>query len=149
MNAIKKNLTIHAILQDQNSPITELYKKGCSLSKIDKTLKKILDPSLREHFQIANINDDIAVLLASSSAWATRLRYNIPAILDALNNQLHFDSIKTIRIKVSKTVSDHSDSNKRQIGLSNKSAQFLRDTANNFNDPEISACIQKLSKHHL
>lgn len=151
MNTENKNktLSISSLLQEKQSPLTELYKKSRAIHKIDQELKKILDPSLQEHFELANINADIAVLLAGSSAWATRLRYNIPAILNALNNQLNLTAVKTIRIKIKKPAFDHKTSSKKTNILSNKSAQFLNDAANNFNDPEIRACLQKLSKHHL
>lgn len=151
MNADKKNKTlpISTLLQDKHSPIAELCKKAIFIQKIDHKLKNLLDPSIQDHFELANIKADIAILLVSSPAWATRLRYNIPAILNALNNQLNFTSVKTIRIKVKKPITDNSVSNKKPIYLSDNSAQFLKDVANNFNDPQLRACILKLSKNHF
>lgn len=142
-----RTLPISMLLQNQNSPITKLYKKSLTIYTIDKKLKEILQPSLKQHFQLANIDGDVATLLANSAAWATHLRYNIPAILNALNDQLHFISVKTIRIKVKKPLFDHTVANKKPNTLSKKSAQFLVVAANSFDDPEIQNCIRKLSKH--
>ncbi len=151
MNADKKNKTlpISTLLQDKHSPFADLCKKANSIQEIDHKLKKLLDPSLQDKFELANIKADVAILLVSSSAWATRLRYNIPAILNALNNQLNFTSVKTIRIKVKKPILDNPVSSKKPNYLSDNSAQFLNEVANNFNDPQLRACIIKLSKNRL
>ena len=151
MNADKKykTLPISALLQDKHSPIADLCNKAKTIRNLDHRLKKCLDPSLKDNFELANIKTDIAILLVNSSAWATRLRYNIPAILNALNNQLNFTSVKTIRIKVKKPVLDNSVSNKKHIYLSDNSAQFLNEVANNFNDPQLRACMLKLSKNNI
>ncbi len=151
MNTEKNNNphSIRTLLQNKHSPIADICKKAHSIQEIDHKLKNLLDPSLINHFELANIKTDIVILLVSSPAWATRLRYNIPAILNALNNQLNFTSVKTIRIKVRKPIPDYLTSNKKPIYLSDKSAQFLSKVANNFNDPQLRSCILRLSKNNL
>jgi hypothetical protein len=151
MNADKKNkiLPISSFLNNDHCSFAALYKKANSIQEIDRNLKKLLDPSLKDKFELANINVDAAVLLVSSSAWATRLRYNIPAILDAFNNQLNLTSVKTIRIRVKKPIPENPDLNKKPIYLSNNSAQFLNDVANNFSDPELRKCFLNISKHRI
>ena len=151
MNTDNKNKTlqISSLLTDDHCSFAALYKKANSIQEIDRNLKKLLDPSLKDKFELANINADAAVLLVSSSAWATRLRYNIPAILNAFNNRLNFTSIKTVRIKIKKSISENSASIKKPIYLSNNSAQFLNDVANSFDDPELRKCFLNISKNRL
>ncbi len=144
-----KTLPVSELLLDKRYAIADLCKKAKSIQIIDQKLKTYLDPSLRDHFELANIKTDVATLLVSSSTWATRLRYNIPAILDALNNQLNFTYVKTIRIKVKKILPDNTVLNKKPIFLSKNSAQVLVNVANNFSDPELRACILKLSKNYI
>jgi hypothetical protein len=147
----KKNkaLPISDLLLDKHYPIAELYKKASSIQQINIQLKKCLDPSLHDHFELANINKDVATILVSSSSWATRLRYNIPAILNALTNQLNLNSIKTIRIKVNKIIPDTTTATpKKPIPLSQNTAKVLTDVANNFNDPQLRECFLKLSKNY-
>ncbi len=150
-SADKKNraLPISELLQDKHHAIADLCKKARAIQSIDQKLKTYLDPSLHNHFELANIKTDVATLLVSSSTWATRLRYNIPAILNALNNQLNFTSVKTIRIKVKTILPDNTALNKKPIFLSKTSAQVLINVANNFHDPELRACILKLSKNYI
>jgi hypothetical protein len=151
MNAQNKNrsLPISILLKEQNSPLASLCNKAKSIKELDHKLKNLLDPSLRDHFQLANINADMATLLVSSSSWGTRLRYNIPTILDILNNQLDFSSVKTIRIKLNIPILDDSVSNKNQTQLSDNSAKFLHEAANNFTDPQLRECFIKLSKNKI
>ena len=78
--------------------MSELYKKAIFYKKIDTKLKKILNLDIQNHFQLSNIEKNVATIVVDSSSWATRLRYNIPKILKVMNNQLNFTNIKTIRI---------------------------------------------------
>lgn len=150
MNADNQNKTIPVInlLNDKHSSLATLLEKASSIQEIDRNIKKLLDPSLQDKFELANINADVAVLLVSSSAWATRLRYNIPAILNILNQNLNLTSITTIRIKIKKTIPERPALKKHPVSISVNSAQFLNDVADNFSDPELRACILKLSKNH-
>jgi hypothetical protein len=148
-HAAKKNQAINPIIPKKDYPNASLCKKANSIQEINHKLKKYLDPSLHDHFELANIKTDVAILLVNSSNWATRLRYNIPVILDALNNQLNFTSVKTIRIKVKKIIPKKVTLNKKPIPISKKSAQILADVAHNFNDPELRSCLLKLSKNYL
>lgn len=147
MNKKNNSRSISRLLKDKTLPIAELCNKAHSIQEIDQKLKKCLDPSLHHHFQLANIKTDSVIILVNSSTWATRLRYNIPAILNALNNQLDFTSINTVRIKVKTKNSETLTKPRRQISLSNSSAQILRDVADNFSDPDLRECFIKLSKN--
>ncbi len=150
MNADNKNKSMPVInlLNDKHSSLAALLEKANSIQETDRKIKTFLDPTLKDKFELANINADVAVLLVSSSAWATRLRYNIPAILNILNKDLNLTSIKTIRIKIKKAIPVSPVLNKNPNSMSANSAQFLNDVASNFSDPELRACILKLSKNH-
>ena len=146
----KKNISlpVSKLLKDESLSITELCKKADIIQQIEQKLKECLDPSLHNHFQLANIKTDSVVILVHTSTWATRLRYNIPAILDALNNQLNFTAIKTVRIKVATLTPKNSYKPLEPISLSETSAQILRDIADNFSDSELRECFIKLSKNY-
>ncbi len=148
-NNKNNSLPISELLKDKRYPIADLCEKANSIQITNIKLKKYLDPSLHDYFELANIKTDVATILVSSSTWATRLRYNIPAILNVLNNQLNFTSIKTVRIKVKKIIPTNTAPQKKPIFLSKNSAQILIDVANNFKDPELRECLLKLSKNHI
>lgn len=95
-----KTQHISSLLLNEQSSISNLYKKAIFFKKIDLKLKKFLDLEIKDHFQLCNIEKDVVTIVADSPSWATRLHYNIPKILDIINNRLNFISIKTVRVKV-------------------------------------------------
>ena len=97
---MNKSRHISSLIFEDNSSISELYKKAIFNKKTDTKLKKFLNLDIQNHFQLSNIEKNVATIVVDSSSWATRLRYNIPKILKVINNQLNFTNIKTIRIKV-------------------------------------------------
>lgn len=145
MNTEKNIAAIGTLFKKKHSHIAVLYRKGLAILELDQRLKKHLPPGLQKHFELANVNKDIAVLLADSPAWATRLRYNIPAILDTFNNKLKINPVKTIRIKVKKPIAYNSVVNKKPLVMTTKTARYLSETAKNFHDPELQSAIKKLS----
>ena len=140
--------SVEFYLQKENSTLSDLYNKAQIIKGIDQKFKSLIDPSLRDHFELANINTEVAVLIVSNAAWATRFRYNIPKLLDVLNNELNFKAVKTIRIKVKPLTTDKSNTVKKTLSLSKLSAQLLEDNANAIQDPELRDCFLKLSKNY-
>ena len=100
------------VILRRDANLADLRQRGLNLQSLDKKLKRQLDPGLQDYFELANIRGDVAVLLADSPAWAARLRYQVPLILAACQT-LGLDSIKTIQIKVRKTVLEPQDGSPR------------------------------------
>ncbi len=136
-----------AYLHKKNSTLSDLYQQALAFKEIDQSLKKFLDPSLSSHFILASIKTEVAIILVNSPAWATRLRYNIPTILEALNNELNLKQIKTIRIKVQHSESKRSSTKNKPVFLSKDTAKLLQDSANSINDSELKNCLIKISKN--
>ena len=97
---MNKTQHIRSLLFNERSSLNNLYKKAIFSKKIDRKLKKFIDFDVKDHFQLSNIEKNVVTIVADSPSWATRLHYNIPKILDIMNNQLNFKTIKTVRIKV-------------------------------------------------
>ena len=97
---MNKTQHISSLLFNERSSLNNLYKKAILSKKIDQKLKKFIDFDVKDHFQLSNIEKNVVTLVVDSPSWATRLHYNIPKILDIMNNQLNFKTIKTVRIKV-------------------------------------------------
>jgi hypothetical protein len=97
---MNKTQHISSLLLNEQSSLNNLYKKAIFSKKIDLKLKKFIDFDVKDHFQLSNIEKNVVTIVVDSPSWATRLRYNTPKILDIMNNQLNFKTIKTVRIKV-------------------------------------------------
>jgi len=76
------------------------------LQQLNGILQKILPEPLAQHCQVANIRSKTLVLAASSPSWSSRLRFQTPGILKAL--QQNYDlPVQNIRILVSQHLSNH------------------------------------------
>ena len=100
------------IILGRDATLADLCQRGLDLQRLDKKLKRRLDPGLQDYFELANIRKDVAVLLAASPVWAARLRYQVPLILAACQ-ALGLDSVKTIQIKVRQTFVEPQDGSPR------------------------------------
>jgi hypothetical protein len=67
----------------QISPVAALAKKAVKLEALDRALRQTLSSPLREQVRFANWRGDSLVFLASSPAWASRLRLQQAQILAA------------------------------------------------------------------
>jgi len=63
-------------------------------------LQTVLPPELQPHCRLANVRDGVVIMLATSSIWASRLRFHQTDLLKHLN-EVHGLLIHTLRIKVS------------------------------------------------
>jgi hypothetical protein len=141
---------IDSLLNLDNAALKKLIKKAKIIQQSGQQLESILDPSFQGHYQLANINQDVATIIAESSAWATRLRYNIPSILDAFNNQMGLKSVRTVRIKIAPVQSTSMTASKKtKQKISHKTASFLKQTAESFSDKELSEIFSRIAQHHL
>jgi hypothetical protein len=67
-----------------SSDLGGILQHAAVLAQLQRLLAAALDPALAAHFQVANVRQDRLVLLASSPAWATRLRMQAADILAIL-----------------------------------------------------------------
>jgi hypothetical protein len=68
----------------ENSTLGGLLQHAARLTQLQQRLTAALDPALAAHFQVANLKQNRLVLLASSPAWATRLRMQAADVLAIL-----------------------------------------------------------------
>ena len=100
------------VILGRDANLADLCQRGRDLQRLDKKLKRRLDPNLQDYFELANIRGDVAVLLAASPAWAACLRYQVPLILAACQT-LGLESVKKIQVKVRQTFAEPEDGSPR------------------------------------
>jgi hypothetical protein len=74
-----------------DSNLGSLLRHAGLLTQLQQLLAGTLDPALAAHFQVANLRQNRLVLLASSPAWATRLRMQAADVLAILRRSGHPD----------------------------------------------------------
>ena len=90
-------------------PSDVLSKRGSSLGaalsharlllQLQNLLAGSVDPSLANHFQVANLRQNRLILLTPNAAWSTRLRMETSNLLEILHRAGHAD-VRTIEIRV-------------------------------------------------
>lgn len=143
----KESRTITSLVSTESSPLQTLVKKAQRIQQLGQKLETRLDPSLQGNFTLANINEGVATILADSSAWATRLRYQIPVILDVLNNQLGQHHVSTVRIKITRQNQETTTVKKKEISISSETANYLTQTADAFGDGPIRDSLLKIARN--
>ena len=68
------------------------------LTELGTSLNRVMAPTLAAQERLANVRDGKLIFLASSPAWATRLRYAQAGLLEAAR-QLGLD-VRELRVKV-------------------------------------------------
>lgn len=141
--------SIESLVSAEPSPLQNLVKQAQRIQQLGRKLESRLDPSFQGNFTLANINDGVATILANSSAWATRLRYHIPDILDELAKQLGQNRVNTVRIKIAPTTQQEiRTSGKKHNKLSREAASYLIRTADDFGDSPIRDTLLNIARHH-
>lgn len=94
----KSTVNLSEILSGQGSVegsnLGSLLQHAGRLTQLQQRLAAVLDPALATHFQVANLRQNRLVLLASSPAWATRLRMQAADLLAFLRRSGHPELIE-------------------------------------------------------
>ncbi len=61
------------------------YDHARGLARLDSLLSGYFDPELAARFQVANLRQDLLILITPSAALATRFKLQVPAILEYLH----------------------------------------------------------------
>jgi len=110
-----------------------LARKAGELEALDRALRQTLPSPLREQVRFANLRNGRLVFLASSPAWASRLRLMQTQILASARAIGTHASSVTVKVAPQPPVAKAPD---RSKPLSPTAARHLKATAASFTDPE-------------
>ena len=141
--------TFNTLLKNKNSVLGRLCLHAKYLTQLEKKLCLFLESPLNTHCSVANLTNDTLVLHSDSSAWAAKLRYNIPAILNYMQTECKLSSLKTIRIKIKLPEnSRQSGSVRKKAVMSKTSARYINQAAAVMSDDDLRLSLLKLAKHN-
>ena len=86
------------LLVDPGSALADLARSAADACSLTNQARAALEPGLRPRLTAAALHDGELTLSAASSAWASRLRYAAPEIVDALRANGH--RIVGVKIRV-------------------------------------------------
>lgn len=139
------------------TPISQFVKIGTDtwpsiiqhveyIRKLKIALIPYIPDIYQNHVTLANIRGNVLVLYANSSVWSTRLRYQIPELLETLSHDKNFDHINRIELKIRPVSSEMEFINKNQsVGISAQSRGRLLEAANTPSEA-LNASLKRLAK---
>lgn len=124
------------------SSLGGLFTKAAALGKLDQQLRQHLLPTLAEQVRLGGIHGERIVFVASSAAWASRLRMEQTVIL-RLARTLGVGA-RILIVKVAPLPTPPVESAQRPT-LSATAAHHLRAAAASIPDPELRARLIALA----
>lgn len=76
---------IDACLRDPQTPLGKLIEQADLAARVNETLQRTVQAPWIRHVRFVKLRGDAAVVLVSSAAALTALRFQQPLLLDALN----------------------------------------------------------------
>lgn len=136
------------------------------LTQFTQLLHKILPVECRNHVEVANVRQQILMLITDSPVWTTRLRQLSPQILqyirensskfeffssDSSSNKaqiIHHIQISTRYHKINANEQQFtSKKHPHTLRISKKTAELLSQSANSINDPKLKTALLKIARH--
>jgi hypothetical protein len=139
-------LAIRDLLTCRSDRLFQLQQRAAELARIRQVLQQVLPVPLRDRFMVATFDPDTLVLIADGTAWAARLRFQIPALRSAARERCGLPGLKSVRIRVSPPA-PRTPSAARKLRLSGGAAEFLRRSADSTTDEALRASLLRLSGH--
>lgn len=83
-----------------NKQLLTMCQQTAQLEELNAKLRLYLKPHLSQHCSVGSFNKGCLIIATSSAAWATELRYEIPALRDQLRKEAGLYQLLSIQIKV-------------------------------------------------
>jgi len=96
----KATPSVGTILKNPSSHLARLLASVHLLQELDQIIADNLPANTGQHCKAANLKENQLVIIAESSAWATRLRYQGPQLIASLQRIPKFAHINDIHIKI-------------------------------------------------
>ena len=123
-------------------PIAALAKKASELDALDRALRQTLPSPLREQVRFANLRDSRLVFLATTPAWASRLRFSQTQILSTAHALGVHATMVTVKVAPLPSVPVEPD---RTKPLSAAAGRHLKAAAASLSDPELRNLFLELA----
>ena len=141
-----KPVAIARLISGTAGGCAALLQQSQRLLQLTHTVQEHLPEPLNRHCAVANIQDDILVLITDSPAWSSRLRFHAPALLRELERR-HAVQLKSVRIKINPPEQPRQVAVKERPQMSAATAGLLRQVAGTVADPGLCEALQRLARH--
>ncbi len=130
-------------LAQRPGPLHAVIDHARTLERLNRRIQRALPEEMRGQWQLARLDEAEMVVVAGSSAWATRLRYLSRALQDAAER---LAGLRPERVTV--RVAPSASSPRRLQGpdaLSEAASATLRSAAASSEDPRLREALERLA----
>lgn len=133
----------------RNSMLRQLFRDAGVVGETDTKIKALFPPPLRRRIYFATLRDTVLTISAESSAWAAKLRYEIPNVRRQIERSSEFSAIQTIRVRVAAREAPSTDKALTPMDpLSTNTAQALRQQAQSIVDTNIRDALLRIAERN-
>ncbi|MDH5784698.1 MAG: DciA family protein [Chromatiales bacterium] len=137
---------LSVLLQQCGIASDGLLQHGQRLNLLEQLIKELLDSGSSLHFRLGNYRDNTLILYADSNAWASRLRYQAPALLTQLRKMEGLDGIDRIDVRV--MPQEIKSIKKQHVSLSSAASSCIIACADGVSDEGLRNALRHLARHH-
>ena len=80
--------------------LQRLISRARALQQLDEVVRTWLPEKLAERVKVGVVRDGVLVLVAERPVWATRLRYEVPSLLEKAGQHPELNHLSAVEIRV-------------------------------------------------
>jgi len=130
--------------QPPSSALARLLGRASQQDAWTSQLRALLPQEVASECRVANVRDQLLTVHISSAAWATRLRFLIPALLPSLNRLADFSQVSDVRLAVV-PVADNLVASPRDQAVRPPDQASLRELADEVDHADLRRAILRLA----
>jgi len=132
-------------LKQQPGVLGQLIGRAGAFAQSSRIFQAYLPPHLRDHAVLIRMDEEAWTVQTDSASWATRLRYKLYDIRQALGQQLGI-ALPKPHIRVEPLAAPPA-ARQPSLILTQESARHIKRAARNEADPRLSAALLRLAQH--
>lgn len=141
---MKKPPKARTVLQQDCEPLRNLVEAARTAQSLTAEVRRALTEPESQHIACVVPSKTGAVVWADSAAWASRLRFQTQALLQAIRAQPGCSTIQNVTLRV--LIAPQSNNKPaRRARLSDKAAEALWTSADHLNDEKLSEALRRIA----
>jgi hypothetical protein len=137
----KTAVSCSQLLDQARLPLLERARK---LSRFERAVLQLLPVELAAHCKVLNLKSEILVLATPSPAWAGRLRFAAPDLIERLKREFAVD-IRQVELRIQPPSVEPRTAAKPPLRISMASATLLAQTARGIDYPPLQEALLRLA----
>lgn len=127
-----------------NSDLRSLTARGRQIADLEHQILACLPAELSGNCRVGGISDGCLRLFTATPAWASRLRFEAPQLLQILA-RLGITSVRSVQVRITPAASA-SSAPVHSVRLSQDNAKLLEQTARAIRDPRLAQALARLAR---